>query len=501
MPGADTSAFRRSVRAPLWAALLLSFLGYGLLALWFPLLPNAGRVPPGDVRAFAPTLAAGLIYAAVVLALFLLFVAACRRVADGDLTSGKDERRALAALLLVAALLAAPLLFAYPINATDVYRYVIRGRVASAYGESPYLAPPARFVGDPFLPLAGEWVGETSPYGPLWETTAAALTAVSGDNLFLGVLLFKLLALGCFLGVGALLWRLLDSRPQRAAYTALWLWNPALLLTFAANGHNDALMILWLLLGVFVARRGRPAVGLLIMVLAALVKPIAALVLPVFFLALLRQQEGRDRLRFAAVTAAGGAVLVWLSFLPWAQPGRYWQTPLELVQRLAREATGAPGFSPAVWLYFALGQRVPIETIGTALRIIFLAFAVWLLWRTWRGRPARRGVADLFLGYIAQALAFRIWYAAWPFPWLLLDAGDNELPQTAPSDAATRRAAYRLRAGLWFLLTTQLSVVLYGHVRSFVLGGDQVVAHLLTVPFVFLLPWLLARWRLVAGIA
>ena len=122
MPGADTSAFRRSVRAPLWAALLLSFLGYGLLALWFPLLPNAGRVPPGDVRAFSPTLAAGLIYAAVVLALFLLFVAACRRVADGDLTSGKDERRALAALLLVAALLAATLLFAYPITATDVYR-------------------------------------------------------------------------------------------------------------------------------------------------------------------------------------------------------------------------------------------------------------------------------------------------------------------------------------------------------------------------------------------
>ena len=67
-----------------------------------------------------------------------------------------------------------------------------------------------------------------------------------------------------------------------------------------------------------------------------------------------------------------------------------------------------------------------------------------------------RSTADIFFAYLLQALNFRIWYAAWPFPWLLLDAGTG--PQTLP-------ARYRLRYGLWFLLTSQLSVILYGHVR------------------------------------
>lgn len=485
MPAADRLVAAGRARAPLWASLLLSALGYLLLALWFPLGPNIGRVPAGDIRTFAPTLPAGLLYALIVLALFWLLLIAVRRVAAGELARLAGERRQLAALLLIAGVLALPLLFAYPINATDVFRYVIRGRVASAYGESPYIAPPSRFVGDPFMPLAGEWAGETSPYGPLWEATAAGLTAVSGADLLAGVLLFKLLALGCFLLTGRLLWALLDDNPQRAVYVALWVWNPALLLTFALNGHNDALMLLWLVAGYLVARRGRPAAGFLVMCLGALTKPIAALVLPVFFLAFWRRQPPEGRARFAVAAAGGAAALVWLTFLPWAGPGRFWQTPLELAQRLAREATSAPGFSPAVWLYFGLGQRVPIEALGGALRILFLAFALWVLWRAWRGRSAWRGAADLFFGYVAQALSFRIWYAVWPLPWLLLDAGGA---------APARGAPYRLRAGFWFLVTTQLSVVLYGHARVFLLNGDQVITHLVTVPLVFGLPWLLARW-------
>ena len=131
----------------------------------------------------------------------------------------------------------------------------------------------------------------------------------------------------------------------------------------------------------------------------------------------------------------------------------------------------------------ALGRRVSIGTIGLIAGAILLAFGLWLVWRGWRGRSPLRGAADAFFGYLWTALNFRVWYAVWPFPWLLLDAA-------GPADEA---AHYRLRAGLWFLLTSQLSVILYGHVRVFLLGGDQAVAHLLGVPFVFGLPWLLAR--------
>jgi len=449
--------------------------GYGLLAWWFPLAANVGRTPPADIRTFAPTLPAGMLYALLVAALHGVALKAVGRATRRPLA------RPLATAVLGGLLFALPLLFAYPVNATDVYRYLIRGRIAAVYGQSPFVAPPATFSGDPFLPLAGEWAGETSPYGPLWELVAAGVARLSGDNLLLGVVLFKLLAVACFLAAAAVLWAILRDRPGRLMATLLWAWNPALLLTFALNGHNDALMILWLLLGVWLGQR-RPAAGFLVLCLAALTKPVAALALPVLFIAWWRGAAGsRARARFAAAAVLGALALTWLAFLPWAAPGRLAQTPLELIGRLLREATGSGGFSPAVWLYFALGQRVAFESIGAALRALFLLLAAGVLWRGWRGRPPARGAADLSFGYLTQALSFRVWYAVWPFPWLLLDADGD------------RAAAYRLRAGLWFLLLAQLSVVWYGQWRVTVFGGDHVVAHLLGVPLVFGLPWLLAR--------
>ena len=479
MPSTDTPASPRD--RLWWLYLAAAGLIYAFLAWWFPLWPNVRRAPPGDIRTFAPTLPGGLIYAALLLLLFVLLLASFRHAARHGL-----GRRPLATLLLGALALALPLLLVYPINATDVFRYVVRGRIASAHAANPYLAPPSAFIGDPFLPLTGEWAGETSPYGPLWEVAAAGLTAISGDNLPAGVLLFKGLALAAFLLTTALIWQLLPV-PRRPAYTLLWAWNPALLLTFIANGHNDALMLLWLVLGYWLGQRGRRLPGIWVMALAALVKPVALLALPFFFVAWLRDvPPGRARWRWAAAALGGAAGLAWLAFLPWAGAAGVWRTPVELTLRLLREATAGASFSPAVWLYVALGQRVSIEVIGRVGQIMLAGLLAALLWLGWRGRSARRGAADAFFGYLVTALNFRIWYAVWPFPWLLLDAG-----QTGETDG---RAAYRLRAGLWFLLTTQLSVVLYGHLRVFLLGGDQFLAHLIGVPFVFALPWLLALW-------
>ncbi len=73
---------------------------------------------------------------------------------------------------------------AYPINANDIYRYVIRGRVTSIYEKNPFIVSPDDHLEDPFLPFAGEWAKETSPYGPLWEIVASNITARTGNLLF-----------------------------------------------------------------------------------------------------------------------------------------------------------------------------------------------------------------------------------------------------------------------------------------------------------------------------
>ena len=328
---------------------------------------------------------------------------------------------------------------------------------------------------DRFLPLAGEWADQTSPYGPLWELTAAAVTAVAGDNLLVGLLTFKLIGLLAHLGIAYTLWQALATAPQRAAFTLLWAWNPALLLTFVVSGHNDGLMLLLMALGLLSWRRSSP-LALWHLTLAALVKPVALLPLPLFFAATWRTRRLTHArlLLIMAVSALTG----WLLFLPFG-------SPLPLALRLVREASAVPGFSVTTLLLLiarALGSTVSLTVVGWTARLPFAALLLWLLWRTVNGRSPTRSTVDAFGGYLLHALSFRIWYASWLFPAALLDAAASE-------------NQYRLRVALLFLLTTQLSVLIYGHVRVYLLGGSHLWAHLIGVPFTFGLPLLLARRR------
>lgn len=512
-PGRPNSSMRKALRSvepsgpvaarpfPLWAILVLSAVGYLALALAFPLPGNSDWVPPLDVRSFAPALGEGLLYAVLVGGLFWLLVLAFRRLWETGLEGLPLAGRPLAGILLVALLLGLPLLFVYPINAIDVYTYFLQGRIAATYSANPYLVAPNQLTGDPFVGLTGEWARETPPYGPVWVLLSAGVSAVSSaisDRPVLpALLMFKSLGLAFYVLSSALLGSLAGSQSRRGlAYTVLWAWNPALYLEFVANAHNDALMLLFLIAGYWLVRRGRPATGFLVMVLAVLTKPIALLALPIFFVAILRRLDGQAaRARFAAITVGGALLLSALAFAAWADPAAPLATPLSLLSRLAREAGDVIGFSVPVMLWFGSRQRIAVETFALVGMVGFAIFYLWLLWRTGHGRAGARSTADAFAGYLLQARSFRIWYAAWPFPWLVLDAAAPESGEIRPY------TGYRLRAGFWLLLTAQLSVVIYGHIRIAWLDGQHALAHLIGVPFTFLLPLLLAKAPFVRDVA
>jgi hypothetical protein len=462
-----------------WLLLLLlvglSLSGYIALRLWFPLGPYVNRFPSPDVRTLAPTLNDALVYAGLLCALFLLYLLAYR------LVQRLESRAALIMVFLSAAIFCIPLLSAFPVNATDIYRYFIRGRISSVHSENPFLVTVAELDEEPYALLAGEWANETSPYGPLWELTASAVTRLTPDDLTAGLLSFKAIAALAFLAGGLLIWLILSDAPptRRTAQALLWLWNPALLLIFAMDGHNDSLMLGWLLLGWLLVSRGQIHLGMVVALLAPLTKPIALLALPYFFLAGWRQlPDRRGKIRYLLLTGVSALALAWLAFLPFG-------SPLDLAQRLLGEASSGGGFTPLA--FFILEAReagfdMPATPAIRVLSGLFIIFAVCLLWFTWRGRPALRSVADIFAGYILQAFRFRIWYAAWTFPWLVLDHG-----QAGDSKAVSRG---RLAAGVTFLLTSQLSVLIYGQIRSELLGNSHLRAHRAGIAFTFVLPLL-----------
>lgn len=453
----------------------VSFAGYLLLAFWFPLLPHFNQHPLPDIRTFTPSIGQGLLYAAWLCILFGLYALAYRRLHDTGRLPG------IKFILLTAVCFALPLLFTFPINATDVYRYFIRGRVSSIYHQSPFAAPPAAFPTDPFLPLAGEWAGATSPYGPVWELTATAVTAIVRSNLLAGLLTFKAIGLLLHLAIALLIWRLLQqtNAVRRVAYTLLWAWNPALLLAFVVNAHNDVFMLFWLLLGWWLVQQKQPVLGFMLMMLAPLTKPIGLLPLPLFFLSIWQNYPSRkSRGRFLFFSSVAGLLLAIMVFLPFG-------SPLDLVLRLVREASTGGGFSAAI-LIVLVGQSQGINLYQWVITIapLLLGLGVlWLLWLTWRGRAAVRGTADIFMAYILQSLNFRIWYVTWLIPWLLLDK-----PHKNPDTQTT----YRLHVGLWLLLTSQLSVLIYGHLRVYMLDENYTLAHIIGVPFTLALPLFLA---------
>jgi hypothetical protein len=360
---------------------------------------------------------------------------------------------------------------------------------------------------EPYAVLAGEWAGKTTPYGPVWEIFAAGVAVISPDNLLLALILLKGLALLFHLTIGGLIWLSLKGRTAafQASRTALWVWNPALLLIFVVDGHNDALMLLWLVLGWWLMTRQRWQLAMLIMVLAPLSKLIGLLAPPFFFLAALRRMEGlAAKVRFFVITAVGWLALIWLFFLPFGPP-------LSLVRRLLDEAGSGGEFSFLALIFLIgrdlFGAGITLESIELATRIaagLFLLLFLWLLWRTLHGRSPLRSTADTFFGYVVQSFVFRIWYTAWNFPWLLLDDSEPETADDAVDDLddadhrhlfslrRLRTAEGRMYVGFWFLFTAQLSVIIYGQLRTSLLGGQHVYAHLIGIPFTFLLPLVLA---------
>ena len=467
------SKIQRSPYA-LWISLLLSLVGYIVLSLWFPLRPNYNVSPTLDIRSFAPSLNEALAYALLICLLYALYLLAYRLICVSE------RGLSLRLILLVGVVLCIPLLFTYPINATDIYRYFIQARITIVHDLNPLSVPPADLVGDPYALLAGEWADVASPYGPLWELVAGTAIRLTPDDLWSSMLIFKGISALTFLGGAAVIWSVLrDKDPaHRSGSAVLWAWNPSLLLIFAMDGHNDSLMILWLLIGWLLILRGRFQLGMIVTFLAPLTKAIGLLPLPIFFVSILRQlPDNRSRVKFIVISAAAGLLLLVIFFLPFG-------SPLELAERLLEEAQGGLGFSIATMLYAIARERLGITPSLTVVSrisaLVFGAFVLYLLWRSWKGRSPLRGAADIFFGYIVQALNFRIWYASWPFPWLIMDGADEN--NRSPASTA------RLGAGLTFLLTVQLSVIIYGHFRKLLLDDSFLKVYQLGVPFTFLLP-------------
>ncbi|MEV0175862.1 polyprenol phosphomannose-dependent alpha 1,6 mannosyltransferase MptB [Streptomyces sp. NPDC050803] len=325
------------------------------------------------------------------------------------LTSGRPPSPR--ALLVTLAAWATPLLLAPPLFSRDVYSYLAQGAMVDAHLDV-YTHGPAHLGG----PLADEvaplWQHTGAPYGPVFLALASGLSALTSGELPAGLFGMRLVALiGVALMAAALPRLARHSGADPAA--ALWLGalNPLVLLHLVAGAHNDAVMLGLLGVGLVAALGRWPALGAVLVTLAALVKAPAVLGLAAVVVLQIRAGR-RPAPAIAGTTAAAAATTVAATAV--AGTGYGWigalDTPVSPHNWALTSLLGRATRALLEWLGSDLAPfAVPAwHALGIAAAVAAVA-AIWL-----RLRP--RPVYALGLSLAAVAAlgpAVRPWYALW----------------------------------------------------------------------------------------
>ena len=373
----------------------------------------------------------GAHWAATVL-LFVLYAWVLVLCRNGALRDAGSQRLAL----LFPVVFNVGLLFARPYQSVDALTYVAHGFMASAYGINPHATAAAEIAyREETAELARDlaalgWipVHGPSPYGPLWtwlEVAVASLAGGVGGALFLT----KVLVVGASLGSAALVWAILGRvRPEdRLLGTLFYLWNPLIVVEFAAEGHNDALMIFCVLLSLFFTVATRPVLSVGTAALGVLLKYLPVVFAPAQAIYLWRRRRSTKAFALAVAPALIAALILAVALY-----APYWIGPatFEAVRR-----QGEPFFAPTpngivYWLLSLIFPPNLAPALTTQLLgVLFVGFAFYVGWRARDAAGLLVGCAWISLFYLLIVSAGTWpWYAALPISLMALAPRDFFLP-------------------------------------------------------------------------
>lgn len=391
------------------------------------------------------------------------------------------------ALLFHLVLVPAPYAFS-----DDIFRYIWNGRVSAA-GIDPYRYPP----GDPALAaLRDESIWpyvnakeQPSPYPPLLESLFALVYRLLPESLPA-----MKAAMSAFnLGVIGILLMLLHRQGQPPILALIYAWNPQTAFQVGFSGHNEPLMLFWLLLGLLLGQPARQAsqTSMEPHNRGIKVQPYGGPAVPS-----VTDHASRPATRMYYLAAAWCLALATLSkIVPllvfpilWRRWG--WQAAAaylatlgvvyaalllrgqQVFNGLFYEASTAQFNDGAYYLLYRLFRDLwpgdPHLPARLAAGAIFGLVLLALLWR--RGSDLTAPLGVILATYVILTPSVAPWYALWILPFVTLDV----LPQ--PWRRTPQRTAFYLLASYWLIFswTANFSELFY-----FVSSDVWTIAHTL----------------------
>ncbi|MDA8392942.1 MAG: polyprenol phosphomannose-dependent alpha 1,6 mannosyltransferase MptB [Actinomycetota bacterium] len=427
-------ASRRQVDAS-----LAGWTGFGAIVVMVLASTHIGNVPQnGGGRWWFTLPTLGGVFASPVL--WVLFYAALATMVGAWWQLGRLGKQGMLSQRQVVTILAAwcvPLLLGPPMFSGDMYSYAAQGTLAHE-GLNPYQLGPIALAPGPLLSsVAPVWLYTPAPYGPLFLFVAKEVMVVFGGSVVGSVMVMRLTEM---LGV-VLLVRFL---PRLAVHMgadpvrALWIGvlSPVPLFSLISSGHNDTLMVGFLVAGVALAMEDRPLAGVALCAVAMTIKLPA--VAGVGFIGMMWSyrferiaERAKVMAKSAAVTLIVAAAATWLAGLGWG-----WLNPSTLSTPTALTLAAAPvaavGLTVANLLQ-VLGAGVATSVVVGTAQVVGAATAVGLsvamLLRA-KGRCMPPALAVSFLAVVLLGPVLWPWYLTWGLV-LLAATRAQDLPALA----------------------------------------------------------------------
>jgi 4-amino-4-deoxy-L-arabinose transferase-like glycosyltransferase len=248
------------------------------------------------------------------------------------------------------------------------------------------------------------------------------------------VLALKILAALAYMGCAWLVYRIVQQHSQAWAIvgTVAFAWSPLTLLESVQNGHNDIVMVLFLLMAVWTlgqTSRRLPCgvarlLSCLFLALSVLVKFVTIIAVPFFLIGMVKDQKGWLRrlglmLGYGAVVAvlvACGLLPLWPGWRIWAVVQAGGKAGRSLLALLVFGLEDSLGVNPA----FDLSLKVVLGLFG----LIYLCCLGWFLIRFGQASlpvptnllPSLVSFFVLFWYVLLAAPVFHAWYLLWFLP-------------------------------------------------------------------------------------
>ncbi len=311
-----------------------------------------------------------------------------------------------------------PLVLGPPLFSRDLYSYVAQGLIAKG-GHNPYVTSPQILGNDPVLAgIASVWRDTPAPYGPVAAASTEITARIGGHSLFTQVVVARLPAVVGMVLLLVFVGRLatkLGFDPGQAVW--LGVLSPLFVISFFASGHNDALMLAFMVGAACLIISGRWLFGVSVGTAAATIKMPALSVVGVPLVQRLwRERSGRLQL-LGGTVAVMASVAVGLTLL--ATFGFGWLSPSALSIPTQLRTLATPSVALGTFLAGALhllgidvATRDVVSVIRALVSVLSVGVIVWLLVEVRRFNWVRvTGVALMVLAVGSPTLW--PWYLTW----------------------------------------------------------------------------------------